>query len=239
MWRFPRFAARYGLFRMFDEATVLPEPSSWKATRFKAPDVEVFLHVSDRPAPILVIREGLAEGRITLFDVAGNTLRQVLLKDAGNYFEPAVLNLPGNRGLFRMRLTGGDAFGWQVHRDRAARMTVVDVAGRHMPQMLPRAVGFVREGAKEVKIRFEAMGEGFHTATLYNPAGRPVATVRHFIDFQDPGRYELELKTVASGDTRGWALEVCNLKVLSIDGLLPYWADDEVELFNPERFGMH
>lgn len=235
MWRFPRFAARYGLFRMFDETAVLPEPSSWRATRFKAPDVEVFVQVDDRPAPILVIREGLAEGRITLFDVAGNTLQQVLLKDAGNYFEPAVLNLPGSGRLFRLRLTSGDAFGWQVHRDRAARMTVVDVGGRHMPQMLPRAVGFLQEGAREVKIKFEAMGEGFHTATLYSPAGRPVATVRHFIDFQDPGRYELELKAVVSGDTRGWSLEISNLKVLSIDGLLPYWADDEVELFNPER----
>ena len=235
MWRFPRFAASYGLFRMFDETAVLPEPSSWKATRFKAPEVEVFLHVSDRPAPILVVREGLTEGRVTLFDAAGSTIQQVSLNNACNYFEPAVLNLPANAGLLRLRLTSSDAFGWQVHRDRSARMTVVDAAGRYVPQMLPRAVGFLREGANEVKIRFEAMGEGFHTATLYNPAGQPVATVRHFIDFQNPGRYELELKAVVSGGTRGWTLEMCNLKVLSIDGLLPYWADDEVELFNPER----
>ena len=164
-------------------------------------------------------------------------LQNVALNDTGNYFEPAVLSLRGDGGLFRLRLTSGDAYGWQVHRDQSARMTVVDAAGQQLPQMLPRAVGFLREGAKEVKIRLEATGEGFHMAALYNPAGQPVATVRHFIDFQDPGRYELELKAPVSGDTRGWALEMCNLKVLSVDGLLPYWADDEGELFNPERPG--
>ncbi len=235
MWRFPRFAARYGLFRMFDEAAVLPEASSWTATRFKMPDAEVFLHVRDRPAPILIVREGLAEGRVELFDGAGKTLQNVSLKETSNYFEPAMLHLPGGGGLFRLRLTSGNAFGWQVHRDRSARMTVVDAAGQHLPQLLPRAVGFLREGTKEVKIRLEAMGEGFHTATLYDPAGQPVATVRHFVDFQDPGRYELELKALVSGDPSGWAVELCNLKVLSIEGMLCYWATDLTELFNPER----
>ena len=236
MWRFPRFAASYGLFCMFDEGTVLPEPSSWKATRFKSPEVEVFLHVADRPAPVLVIREGLAEGNCTLYDAAGKVVQHVSLADVGKYFEPAVLNLPAKGGLFRLCLTSGKAFGWQIHRDRSTRMTVVDATGHQLGQLLPRAVGFASEGGREVKIRFEAVGEGFHAATLYDPAGRPVATVRHFIDFQDPGRYELELKAAISGSTRGWSLEMCNLKVLSIDGLLPYWADQEAELFNPERF---
>lgn len=235
MWRFPRFAARHGLFQMFDKPPALPEAASWKATRFKNADAEVFLRTMDGNAPVLVIREGLAEGKVELFDTAGKLMQSVSLENTSDYFEPAALVLPAGKSLYRLRLSSNKAYGWQVQSDHRVRMTVFDPAGVHLQQLFPQAVGFLREGAKEVKIRLEAMGEGFHMATLYNPAGQPVATVRHFIDFQDPGRYELELKAPVSGGARGWSLELCNLKVLSIEGLLPYWAAAEKELFNPER----
>jgi len=40
----------------------LPDPASWQAVRFKNPEVEVFLQAGSQPAPVLVIREGLASG---------------------------------------------------------------------------------------------------------------------------------------------------------------------------------
>ena len=98
----------------------------------------------------------------------------------------------------------------------------------------PRATGFLKAGSKEVKVRIEALGEGFHSATLYDPAGYPLSTVRKFVDLNDPNRYEVELVAPVSGDPRGWSLEVCNARVLSVEGLLPYWAGDAQQLFNPE-----
>lgn len=235
MWRFPRFAARYGLFRMFDQPPALPDPTSWKAIRFKNPEAEVFLRPMGNDAPILVIREGLVEAAVELFDAAGRLVQRIELNKTSEFFEPAVLTLPAGQPFYRLRLSSQKAYGWQIQSDRSTRVTVFDSSGVQLPQILPRAVGFVRDGSKEVKVRLEAMGEGFHAATLYDPIGRPVSTVRHFVDFQDPGRYELQLKAPVSGDLRGWSLEICGLKVLSIEGMLPYWAASEVELFNPER----
>ena len=45
-WMFPAFAARYGLFPVFDKPpTVLPEVGSWKAIRFVNPAIEAYLRV--------------------------------------------------------------------------------------------------------------------------------------------------------------------------------------------------
>jgi hypothetical protein len=104
-----------------------------------------------------------------------------------------------------------------------------------VPDILPRAYGCVAAGAKEVTLRFAARGEGYHAATLYNPAGAPVGRVSRFVEFEDPGRYELELKVPAAEPLAGWALETQALEIVSCSGLLPYWSASPDTWFNPEQ----
>jgi len=111
--------------------------------------------------------------------------------------------------------------------------------------LFPRAFGFVREGVSQVKISLEAIGEGFHTASLYNTEGDIAATVRHFVDRDDKGRYELPLapappcflaKARRGEDAGGkWSVEVSKARVIATEGFLPYWATTAEELFNPEE----
>jgi hypothetical protein len=84
-------------------------------------------------------------------------------------------------------------------------------------------------------LRLEVIGEGFHRATLYDPDGYPVAAVQQFVDLGDTKCYELELKAPVDGRAKGWALEIYKARILSIEGLLPYWANTLEELFNPEQ----
>ncbi|HOW69100.1 MAG TPA: SUMF1/EgtB/PvdO family nonheme iron enzyme [Phycisphaerae bacterium] len=233
-WRFPRFAARYNLLPLFDAVPgSLPEPTTWKATRFRSAEVEVGLRPAGQsPAPVMVIREGLAEGKAELIDGAGRRVRVFELRDAARFFEAAVFTLSG-QDTYRLRLTGAGVRGWQIQRDASGRMTVHDPGCVQLPFLFPRAYGYLTEGVGQVKVRFEAVGEGFHGVTLYDPAGKPVAAVRHFIDFQDPGRYELELKAPVGGEVAGWSLQIDEARVLSIEGFSPYWASDPAELFHP------
>jgi formylglycine-generating enzyme required for sulfatase activity len=234
-WMFPAFAARYGLFPVFDTPpTALPEVASWKAIRFVNPAVEAYLRVENsESAPILLIREGLAEGKVTIDDVRGKPVAAESFTNVRNIFEARSIALPGP-GVYRLRCESRDAYAWQVQWDRRCRLTVVDPKHIQLPSLLPRAYGCLRPGATEVKIRFEATGEGFHKAALYDPQGRIVATAQKFVDFEDVGRYEVQLTAPVSIDANGWALELYKLKVLSIDGMMPYWASAREDLFIPE-----
>ena len=235
-WMFPVFAARYGLFPVFDTPPkALPEVASWKAIRFVNPAIEAYLRVEDsEPAPILLIREGLAEGKVAIDDLRGKPVAAELFANDRRMFEARSIVLPGP-GVYRLRCESRDAYAWQVQWDRRCRLTVVDSENIQLPSLLPRAYGCLRPGATEVKIRFEASGEGFHKAALYDPQGRIVSTVQKFVDFEDVGRYEVQLTAPVSNDTNGWSLELYKLKVLSIEGLMPYWASDKENLFIPEQ----
>lgn len=233
-WKFPRFAARYGLFPVFrSKPEALPEASSWKSIRFTNPQVELYLRCG-QAGSVVVIREGLARGQVRLYDMAGQRLHSFDLDRCDRIFE-AVSLLLGASGVYRMVLAGPEVFGWQVQYDAATAVTVYDRAHKQIPCLLNRAYGCLREGAREVAMTFEAVGEGFHAAVLYDPNGSPVRAVRHFVDFEDPGRYELTLQAPVAGPREGWSLQLHALKVLRIEGMTPYWSNDPDEFFRPER----
>ncbi len=240
-WQFRQFAARQDLFPMFDSPpAAVPDARNWRAARFyQKPEVELFLRaVGPKSAPIMIIREGLASGKVELFDPAGKLFRSFELKQENRIFEAATFSLASGVAPYRVRLTGPKTRGWQVHYDASAQMTVCDPAGAITPELYPRAFAFAEDGAKQISVRLEAMGEGFHMATLYDPEGRPVKAVRHFVDFEDPGRYELTLthdspQPIDAGKGP-WSIEVYHSKVLEVKGLLPYFAPEPEQLFNPE-----
>jgi hypothetical protein len=234
-WMFPAFAARYGLYPVFDKQPMnLPEVASWKAIRFVNPAVEMYLRVeSNASAPIILIREGLAQGKVTIDDIRGKSITTETFAKDQRMIEARSLVLP-KPGVYRLRYESRDAYAWQVQWDDRCKLTVVDPKHIQLPSLLPRAYGCLRPETKEVKIRFEATGEGFHKATLYDPSGKIVSTVRKFVDFEDVGRYEVILTAPVSGEPNGWSLELYKLKVLSIDGMMPYWSIGRDELFMPE-----
>ncbi|MBK9138880.1 MAG: formylglycine-generating enzyme family protein [Verrucomicrobia bacterium] len=236
-WRFPAFAARYNLLPQFpDDVGELPRADGWQALRFKSREVELYLRPRESaPVPVVVAREGLGAGQAELCDLTDRVLARVRLGDASRLVESARLSLPAGAPWLRLRLTSPDAFGWQVQHDRRVAVVVADPRGAQLPFLLPRAVGALAEGAKEVTLRFEVMGEGFHSATLFDPQGAPVRRVQRFVDFEDTGRYELELKAPVSGPRAGWALELNAVKVLRIEGFQPYWSARAEDWFNPEQ----
>ncbi len=234
-WMFPAFAARYGLFPVFDQTPkVLPDVASLQAIRFVNPAAEMYWKVeSNVSAPILLIREGLAQGKITIDDLRGKSLVEKPFTKDRRMFEADSLLLPGP-GVYRLRCESRDAYAWQVQWDDRCKLTVVDPKHTQLPSLLPRAYSCLRPGTSEVKIRLEATGEGFHRAALYDPQGTIISTIQRFVDFEDVGRYEVLLTAPVSGPAEGWSLELYKLKVLSVEGLMPYWATNPQNLFVPE-----
>lgn len=236
-WLFTWFACKHQLFPLFEtKPDLMPDPASYRGLRLDQPQAELFLKgTPGQSSAVMLIVEGQTPGVAELFDSSGKIVKAMTFKGTAREFEPAAFVVPSTGGTYRLHLNSPGAQAWQVHYDGHTRVTVYDTGMNLLPVIYPRATGFLKEGAKEVKVKLEAVGEGFHAATLYDPAGHPVAVVRKFVDFQDPNRYEVELKAPVTGESRGWSLEVYNAKVLSIDGLLPYWAGDNQQLFNPER----
>lgn len=238
-WQFTWFAAKHQLFPLFESSpATLPDPATWKALRLKSSSLDVYLRsIKDSPAPVLLIMEGPGLGSAELLDASGKRVLSVEVSNPDRPVQPAVMVVPSGGGIHRLHLTSPGGNAWQIHHDAALRLTVYDPTGELLPSMYPKAVGFARGGATTLKLRLEVIGEGFHTGTLYDPAGSPVASVRHFVDLYDPGRYELELKTAVTRTNppgKGWSLELSGVRVIASEGLLPYWACDENELFNPE-----
>ncbi len=236
-WRFPRLAARHDLMPALpDEPEVLPEAASWRPLRFKSRAVELFLKPRvAAPVPVVIAREGPASGVAELFDASGVRLVEVRLAEATRPVQCARIELPARPPWLRLRLAGPEVFGWQVQHDRRLAVVVADPRGEQLPFLLPRAFGRLADGALEVTLRFEAQGEGYHAATLHDPAGVPVRRVRRFVEFEDPGRYELELKAAVNGPRAGWSLELNAVKVLRAEGFLPYWSASAEDWFHPEQ----
>lgn len=238
-WRFPAFALRYSLFpTRLDATTPVLNADHWRAFRFKAPSVTLYVRPQDRsPRSVVLIREGLASGSVRLFDARGDLVKRLELNDTGRLIEGGSVQLPNRRSWSRLLLVSSDASAWQVQHDQSTAIVVADPRGQMLPFLLPRAVGAASPGAAELVMRFEARGEGFHSATLFDPRGVPVRRVQRFIDIHDPGRYELELKAPVAGSPVGWSLELNDVTVVSFTGWLPWWAADPGDWFNPEWDG--
>jgi hypothetical protein len=236
-WRFPSFAVRHNLLPQFaTDPPDLPRADGWKAHRFKNRGVEVYLRVSgSEPVPVVIVREGLATGSAHLADAGGRDLQTMAFAESRQLVQAQPLAIPAGTRWCRLQLRSPDAFGWQVQHDERVALVVADPRGEQLAHLLPRAFGAVSAGAREVILRFEATGEGFHSATLFDPHGNPVRRVQRFVDFEDPGRYELELKAPVAGPREGWALELNAVQVLKTDGLLPYWSARRGDWFDPER----
>lgn len=239
-WRFPWFACKYQLFPLFDKVPDgLPSSEGWKGLRIQQPKVEVFARpAKGKPASVLVMLEGFATGRAELRDMYGKSLQAVVLNAPNRQFQPAVFTLPDAKMTYLLRLESPDAKGWHVQHDAGSRVTFYHPMAPYLENLYPRAFGFLADDAHDVTVRFEAMGEGYHSATLYDPDGNPVAATEKSVDLDDKGRYEVELKAPITDPRRkGWSLVMHQARVLEITGFLPYWAASPEELFNPERTG--
>ncbi|MGB9625495.1 MAG: SUMF1/EgtB/PvdO family nonheme iron enzyme, partial [Phycisphaerae bacterium] len=237
-WRFPWFAVKYGLYPLFEEVPdSLPDYATWAGQWIPGESAELFIRcVKGEPAPVMIVRHGMAVGKIEVLGTNDKPVQAIELNNVSLLYQPAAFTLPADSGTCRIRLAAPQGFGWEIHHDAKSMVTIYDPKAEHLNDIVPLAYGYLKPGTREVRVVSEAAGEGFHGATLYDPDGHPVASVRRFIDFHDPNRYEVELRaSINDPRTDGWGLEVCNLKVLSASGLQPYWASDRRNLFNPER----
>ncbi|HAK95486.1 MAG TPA: hypothetical protein DCM87_10885, partial [Planctomycetes bacterium] len=232
-WQFPHAAARHGLLPLFDrEPPPALSPAGWRAQRIPQAEIECYVRrTGAAPASILVILEGPATGAAALWDPTGRPCAERRFSDDARLFQPWTIAVPA--GACRLRLAAESGGAWQLHHDAAAQIVFHDPRGAVLPWLFPAAAGFVREGAAEIGLTLEAMGEGFHTATLSSAGGEPLAALRRFVDRDDKGRYELVLAAPAGPPVV--RIDVALANVIAIEGLLPYFAGSPEDLFNPER----
>ena len=236
-WRYPSFAVEYNLFPQLPaDETFLPQADTWRSLRLKQPHAEIYVQAANgQPAPLLVVREGLARGAAELFDSQGRSVERVEQVDSAQLVQSSVLRVPGESPWYRLCLDSEDAYAWQIHSDHRTKIIVVDRANQLLPDILPRAYGSAESGATEISVRFAAQGEGFHSATLFDPQGVPVQRVQKFVEFEDPGRYELQIAVPITGPRDGWSLEIHNLQVVAITGMAPYWSALRESSFHPGK----
>ncbi|HON65899.1 MAG TPA: SUMF1/EgtB/PvdO family nonheme iron enzyme [Phycisphaerae bacterium] len=255
-WRTPWFVVKYGLFPLFDrKPKLLPAAASWRGQWLPGDKAEVFLRTTSRDdAPVMVILQGIAAGKAELLDAAGKVVDQAEFTPAARrLFSPAAFVLPAGKGSYLLRLTSFGAAGWQLHHDGRSIATLYDPKAVFINDLTPRAyctlrpreVQFERDRGegqepetyrrKGVRILFEAVGEGVHSVTLYDPNGNVFATAEKFLPLEDKGRYEISLAVPFDEDQlEGWSIEAWQAKVLRIEGFSPYWANSPEQLFNPE-----
>jgi hypothetical protein len=236
-WKYPRFAAQYQLFPLFEnQPDAIPDPESWAGIRLRDRKVQFFLRrTGDRPAPVMLIRGGLTTGTVKLLDSAGKLIEHFELKDNKRFFEAATFNLPEVGEVYRVLVDSPEAWEWQLHHDGGSDMIVYDSSWAQMHELRPKAYCFTKPGAEQIKLKLEAKGEGFYLAMLFDPQGRPVEAVRYFVDLGDPGRYVQELVAPIRGGEAGWSVQIYGFKVLEAEGILPYWSETADQLFNPEE----
>ncbi len=236
-WQFPYIACRHDLVPLFAHAPQAAlDPESWRGVRLEATTVELYVRRAIAgPALLNVILEGPATGSAVLYDAAGAVLSESRLDADTTLFQPLAIDVPPGDALFRLRLVAEPGHAWQIHHDRRTHLVFHDPRGACVPQLFPHACCLVRGGAKEIKVTLEAMGEGFHTATLCGPGGAPLAALRHFVDRDDKGRYERVLAATVPPGLQVVQLDVSLAKVLAIEGLRPYFACAPEELFDPEK----
>ncbi len=245
-WRFPWFAVKYNLFPLFDKIPDrLPDYATWKGQLLPADQAEMFVRTADAAAAVLVVLDGIADGRAELFDPSGKLLQTAEFKAVNNrLYQPAAFNVPA-RSTCRMRLTGYRSYGWELHHDANSSITLFDPKADQINVLCPKAFCYLKpvpvemaEGKPKVsgvRILFEAVGEGVHSVTLHDPDGNVVATAQKYLPLEDKGRYEVELKLpIADQRLDGWSIEAHQAKVLQIQGFLPYWSSSRAELFDPE-----
>lgn len=235
-WRFFPVACRRRLVAPITEDTSrLPRPSDWRVLRLAGDQVELLLRPTGAEQPVLlVLLEGTAGGRVEVLDMTGRRLRQLTMPEPNALISGLALTVD-SPGITRLRLQSARAGTWQVHTDARVAVTVCDPGLANLENLYPTAWGFIRPGASEVKLRLEATGEGFHSATACTEAGHPVAALRHFVDLGDVGRYELELRVPVEVPWQVIGLELHRVKVISAEGVEPYWSDRREALFNPQK----
>jgi rhamnogalacturonyl hydrolase YesR len=236
-WQFRDFAARHDLCPMFEKTpAVMPAAESWLTTRCTQPEVTAFVKVvSDAPAAVMVVLEGLTTGRIDVQTLEGKSVISKTLGSQTRLFQAGSFELTGQGQVYQIKMASDDALAWQVHHDADSHVVFYDPTGRLIPELYPAAFGSRTEAEAPVVVTLEAQGEGFHKASLYDPAGHPVTTLTHFIDFQDEQTYDLELKAEPEGPMTGWSLEVYHSHVSSVSGMKPYWSATADQWFEPDQ----
>jgi len=157
------------------------------------------------------------------------------LNNDQRFFQAATFTLPEAGKVYRVCVNSPDAWEWQLHHDAGSDLIVYDSSWAQMHELRPKAYCFTKPGAKQLKLKLEARGEGFYLAVLFDPSGRPVEAVRHFVDLDDPGRYVRELVAPIRGGEASWSVQIYGFKVLQAEGILPYWSEQPDQLFDPER----
>jgi len=101
----------------------------------------------------------------------------------------------------------------------------------------PRLITAADTDAARIELDLRAEGEGFKKAVLYDPAGQPAAVLERFVDLDDENRYSYKLAADIPAEHRAglWSLELQDVAVVRLTGLVPYFATSPKAFFRPDH----
>jgi hypothetical protein len=216
-WKFLHFAGKYR-FPLYIKESAKLDPESWRFLRLKGEKIEIDLQGEGE---VLIVLEGLNEGKAILYNSKGAIVKQGELR--GEKLFKSV-NFKIDKGKWRVVLLGGESAIWEVHYDKRIIPTIYDPSFSELANIYPRANCVVKEGARQIRIKLKAKGEGFHKALIYDPKGRLAGAVEKFIDLGDENTYEMEVKVEVGKSIKkeGWGIEIYNCEVTEVEGLSPF-----------------
>lgn len=228
-YQFFPYALFYPNFSLIKQNPTL-SPGTWRFLRLNGRKIELFLRTK-KGERLTILLEGLTKGRVEVLQ-KDKPWRRFELSEEGKLFQSLEISFPQG-GVWRLLLLSEEPARWQLHYDGDISLTIYDPSGENLPNLYPRAFGFVKKGAKEILIRLEVSGEGFHHCVVYDEGGNILGAVKKFVDLGDEGHYELQLRLPLEREAEECAIEVYNAKVLEVKGVLPYWAGRREESFFP------
>ncbi|MBC7329769.1 hypothetical protein H5T88_05345 [bacterium] len=216
-WKFLHFAGKYR-FPLYIKEPANLDPESWRFLRLRGEKVEINMQGEGE---VLIVLEGLVEGKAILYNEKGAIVKKVGL--GGEKLFKSV-NFKLAKGKWKVVLLGEESAIWEVHYDKRITPTIYDPSFSQLANIYPRANCVVREGARQIRIKMKAKGEGFHKAIIYDPKGRLAGVVEKFIELGDENTYDMEVKVeVDKGiQKEGWGIEIYECEVTEVEGLSPF-----------------
>jgi hypothetical protein len=197
---------------------------------------------------LVLVRKGAwkGPGYATVWDPTGQVVARLEFPQQATVFQRQELAVARSvSGTYRLTLQApvvpgqrtGSMISWDVvsSEPMPAVFSLPGFAG--LERVRPRLITAADTDAARIELDLRAEGEGFKKAVLYDPAGQPAAVLERFVDLDDENRYSYKLAADIPAEHRAglWSLELQDVAVVRLTGLVPYFATSPKAFFRPDH----
>jgi hypothetical protein len=218
--------------------TIAPRAASSTSRRwYRASSGVLYLQAVDskRPVDLVLLRHaGLSPASVRVLDANGRLAASRSLEATGEPLQYARLRF-GPGGPYRVELESRETRAWDLITAEPARRVFHVPAWKHLEALTPRLYFRTAPGARQIRLRFEAEGEGFKGAVVYDPRGNVTGLLSQFIEYDDTKHHSYDLAvSVREGSESGlWSLDLQDVSVSRAEGMTPYVSTSPAAYFIP------